>query len=272
MRLRGRASMNEWRPPGRNSPRASRVPRPSLTQFLHRVVAPLVAAFLSIGLAACQQSSPDDSITAIPVSDSSFHICVDREVKAAVGRAIQTGGEFGIYGYHTDIENDIISICNPQLRRESIQDNLISSNLTYSYLNAAVEAQTQAVIKENIRLKVEADRQRAVQDAPRINAEESEETNAGAAYLYCLETHARTLAINSSEPAETIVQASFPSCMAERQAIFDVYHRHKKEFSEESMNIAEDRWRRTLLLEVIKARAQSVTHPTSTPTKPETPI
>jgi hypothetical protein len=260
------------RPADHYSCRSARILRPSPTQFLRRALALVLVAFLSTGFAACQEPSPNEIIATGPVSDSSFHSCVDREVKAAVDRAAQTGDGLSIYGYHTNIENDIISICNPQLKRETVQDNLSSSNSVYSYLNAAVEAQTQTVINDNIRLEVEVDRQKAEQDAPRIKVEEAEETNAGAAYLYCLEAHARTLAINSNEPAETIVQASFPSCLEERQVIFDVYRRHNKDFAEESMDIAENGWRRTLLLEVIKARAQPVTHPAPTPTKPETPI
>jgi hypothetical protein len=226
---------------------------------------------LSIGLAACQQASPPEPIAAAPISDSSFHSCVDREVKAAVNRTNEKN-DLAIYGYHTEIENDIISICDPQLRRETVQDNLISSNPVYSYLNTAIEAQTQALVNEKIQKEVEEKRKQADLDAPRIKAEKAEETDAGAAYLVCLERHAKTLSLNSNEPAEIIVQASFPSCLSERQTVFDVYHRHNNYFSEGAMNVAEDGFRRTLLLEVIKARTRPSAQPAPPPAKPETPI
>ena len=265
--------MNEWRSTERDLRRAARVPRPNLARFRRQVFAPRAIVLSSIALAACQPVSAPEQVAVTPVLDSSFNNCVDPEVKTAVSRAMQPGGdEVGIYGYHIDIENDIISICNPRLRRESIEINLISSNPAYSYLNAAVEAQTQAVINERIRTKVEADRQKPEQDAPRLKAEKEQEDSTLSFYYLCLQNHSRIMALNSSEPAEIVAQASFSSCIEEQSAVFEIYKRHNSYWSYEIMERIETKFKQALLLEVIKARTQPVTPPAATPTKPETPI
>jgi hypothetical protein len=79
------------------------------------------------------------------------------------------------------------------------------------------------------------------------------------------------MARNSNERAEVIAQAAFPSCSAERQAVFDVFKRHKRPFSLEAMNAAEGEFSKNLLLEVIKARAKPVTSPVTPPASLESP-
>jgi hypothetical protein len=149
--------MNEGRPTDRDSRRSGRLLLFCSAISMRRLIksGPILA--LSAALAACQQTSPAPTVTAIPILDSSFHSCVDQEVKAAVGRAIEKNNELELYGHHTEIENDVISICKPQLRRETVQDNLNPTNPVYSFLNATVEVETQAAIKDKIRKEVDAD-------------------------------------------------------------------------------------------------------------------
>lgn len=116
---------------------------------MHRLPTIETVLVLSIGLAGCQQTSP--RIDTFPIiDDTSFRNCVDREAKPAVARAIEKKGGDTIFGYPTVIENDIISICNPQMRPETVQDNVFSKNNNYLYLNATIESHLKAATNEKI--------------------------------------------------------------------------------------------------------------------------
>ena len=197
---------------------------------MRRLLIPEVALALAAALAACQQQSPAAPEIAATVDPRSFHSCVDREAKAAFQRAINRGGDLALYGYHTDIANDIISICSPQMRREVLHDSVYSNDANYSYVNAIVEAQYNVAINEKIHRQVDDEQKKAKLDAPRLKAEKAEEHDSGAAYFVCLDRHAKILSLNSNESAEVIVQASFPSCSGERKAVFEVYRRHNNSF------------------------------------------
>ena len=77
--------------------------------------------------------------------------------------------------------------------------------------------------------------------------------------------HVKTLALVSNEPAEVIVQAALGSCSAESQAVDDIHRRYDDLWSGESMAAFQGAVTRHLLLEVIKARAQSVPLPSGPP-------
>jgi hypothetical protein len=233
---------------------------------------PLLAIALSITSTACQHVAPPEPTAAAPILDNTFRNCVDRETKAAFDRAIAKNGDLAIYGYHTDIENDVITTCNPRLTIERLQDSVYSTNPIYSYVNAAVEARYQTITKEKIEGTLAEEHKQAELDAPILKVEKEEENAAGTGYYQCLDRHAKILAISSSEPAEVIVQASFPSCSTERQAVFDTYQRHKNHFEAETMDIVEAKFKQSLLLDVIKARAQRLAPSESSPVKRDTPI
>jgi hypothetical protein len=230
---------------------------------------------MSIGLAACQQAAPPEPVAATSVlGNTSFRNCVDREANIVFQSAIKNNDENAIllYGYPIDIENEIISTCNPRLSPEGLQDNIYTTNPYYSYINTAAEAQAEAARHEKAENDISAQRKQAELDAPRLKAEKEEERTAGDIYYLCLVRHTQILSLISNEPAEVIVQASFPSCSGERQAVFDVYRRHNNTLYPEAMDIAERKFRQRLLLEVIKARAQRPTPSEPPRAKPESPI
>jgi hypothetical protein len=201
----------------------------------------------------------------------SFRRCVDQNVKSVFRNSLKTGGELALYGYHTDAANELISICDPTLSPETVQDGAYTTNVEYKYINNALEVQADAAIRDKVQTDLKKQRRQAELDAPRIKAAKDAESDAGSAYYRCLVNHAKILALNSNEPAETIAKASFPSCSVEREAIFNAYHQHGDMFAPEAMDVAEKRLEQGLLLEIIKARAVRPT-PTPSPTKSDSPI
>jgi hypothetical protein len=222
-----------------------------------------IAAF-SVGLPACTHEISSPEITATPSIDlPTFQSCVDREAKAAFQRYHTEVG--AIYGYATDVENEVIAICDPHLMPETVLNSAYSSNPKYKYLNSAVEALAQSARNDKADAEVAAERKKAELDAPRLKAEKDEEEAALDAYYKCLVRHAKILALNSNEPAETIARASLPSCFEGRQTALEVYRRHKAYFS------ADKGFEQGLLLEIIRARAQPSGAPSSS-VSPESPI
>jgi hypothetical protein len=204
--------------------------------------------------------------TALAMDDASFRACVDKEAKAAVRRAfkkigpvdmmtIRAAESIVIFGHHVDIKNAVISACNQQLVPESEQEVVYTTDRSYSYVNSVVDADVKTALDKKIKEGVEAQRKRDELEAPRLKAEKDAEKAAGSAYCVCLVRHARVLAQHSIEPAETIAQATFPSCSNERQVASDVYHQHNNPFSEVAMDAMEQKLRQGLLLEIIKTRA-----------------
>ena len=229
---------------------------------------------LSIGLVVCQiQLSATSAAAGTSIDTRTFHACVDREAKAALTRAIDKNKNLAIYGYPLDAANTVIGICNPQLPRESLNDFWYTSNPGYLYVNQVLDALQQAARNEIARKETEEEHLRAERDAPRLKAEKDEEDAIGAAYHACLIRHVKILSINSGEPAETIVQATFASCDDEAKALLAVHQKHNDCcWSQETMDVIQRAFTPHLLLEVIKARAQPTTPQEITPTKPETPL
>jgi hypothetical protein len=234
---------------------------------------------ISVGLVACQQPAPPGVGTAPVIDEESFHRCVDREAITAFKRSLdkaraqsQANGDLALYGYPITVENDVIAICNPRLRSEGVNDNIYTTNPDYIYINAAVEAQRKAALNEKVTADVEAQRRKAELDAPRLEAEKEQETQAGRTYYLCLVHHAQILALASNEPAEVIAEAAFPSCSSERQAVLDVYRYHNSFFDSKAMDMVDGKFKQSLLLEVIKARAQRAAPLEPPPPKSQSPI
>lgn len=225
-----------------------------------------ITAFL-VGLAACNhQISPPEIVQAPSIDLPTFQSCVDREAKTAFQRHQAEN-----YGYPVSIENDVISICNPRLMLETVNDNVWTSNPMYKYVNGVVDALVKSAQEDRVRADIEADRKRAELDAPRLKAEKAEEESELDEYYKCLIRHARVLAVNSNEPAAIIAKATFPSCINERQEALEVYRRHKNNLAD--MDLMDKLFEQPLLLEIIKARAQPSEVPSSSAkTKPEAPI
>lgn len=195
-----------------------------------------------------------------------FHACVDREAKAAVRRAFEKNGEVALYGYHNDLNAEVFSICK---QRAIATSNRFDDP---SYVSVTVDAQAKAAAVEKMRKEYEEERRQDALNAPRLKAEKAEEDDVGSTYYVCLDRHARLLSVNSNEPAEVIAQASFASCAEEKQAVFDIYQRHKKPFSLETMEAMDAVFKQHLLLEIIKARALRAAPPAPSPPKQTAPI
>ena len=207
------------------------------------------------------------------LSYGNFRICVDHEAKGAVARAVEKNPN-AIYGYPIAIENEVIATCNPQLKRETVQDNLFTTDANYLYLNSAIEAHQKAARDAHADKESEERRKKEALDAPRLKAEKAEQDKVLQDYAACLIRNAKILSLNSNEPAEVIVKASLPSCSKERQVVVDVRRRHNNDFSEEFMAGVEETFKKHLLLEVIETRALPAAPPPPPPasTKHETPI
>jgi hypothetical protein len=227
------------------------------------------ALALSIVVAG-QQILLSGSVTAETSDFASFRSCVDRNVKSVFKENLKAGGELALYGYHTDVANNIISICDPTLPQESVQDSAYTANPRYKYVNGAVEAQSKKSMRDKVNNDIEKQRRQAALDAPRLKAAKDAENDAGDIYYRCLVSHAQILAINSNEPADIIAKASFPSCSGEREAVFAVYHKHGDTFDPEAMDVADKKFEQALLLEIIKVRAVHPS-PTPSPTKSDSP-
>jgi hypothetical protein len=111
-------------------------------------------------------------------------------------------------------------------------------------------------------------------DAKRIKAEVDDEIRAGADYYLCLQRSAKMLALNSDESADTIAQAAFPACTAERNGVFNTYRRYNDLFEPSAMQAMEGVFSKRLLLDVLVTRAQrrAPAPPTSQPAPQKTPI
>lgn len=107
---------------------------------------------------------------------------------------------------------------------------------------------------------------------PQAMAEKAEVARTRATYFSCLENHARILALNSSEAADIVVQASLSSCPLERAAIFEVRSRYGDSWSEEAMTAMNSVLAPRLLVEVVEVRALRNLSPMPNPKSSKAPI
>ena len=119
-----------------------------------------ITAFFSAGLPACNHESSPPVITTTPSIDlPTFRICVDREAKNAFQR--HHTDVLAVYGYGTDVENEVIAICDSQLMPETVRDSAYTSNPKYKYLNSVVEALAQSARSDEADAEVAAERKKA---------------------------------------------------------------------------------------------------------------
>ena len=219
-----------------------------------------VLLILPVCLTACQQVAPSQPVAAVAAVDyESFKACVDREAKGVADRHPND------WGYPINVENDILSICNPQSRKETINDNIYTADRYFSYVNTAAEAEMKRRTLAKIEQESRERRRKEELDAPRLKAEKAEEDGAWSNYSKCLIDHAKVLALNSAEAAQVVARAAFPSCSQEQQTVFNVHRRHGHDFSLEAMEAFEQKFVELLLLEIIKVRAAASPSPTPPP-------
>jgi hypothetical protein len=223
---------------------------------------------LALALSGCQSGSNNTPAGAAPngerTSSQNWTSCVDDAAKSIVEARAQKDGVSSLYGYHTAIDSEVSLACGKAVAA--------LSNGDHTYIYGIVEKQVKAQIRGQIAKELEEQRKQTERDAPRLAAEKAEEDGAVHNYWECLVKHGRIMALNSSESAEIVARASFPSCAEARQAALDAYRGHTNKFSPEAMNATEGLFYNQLLLEIIKARAAPAAPQAPAPSKQITPL
>ena len=243
-----------------------------------------------LGLTACQiVSPPATAIEATRWGYKEFHDCMDRESKRVVALAAM-GAEADdykiLYIKSTQLADEISGSCSTPITNEALSQ--IYSELTSAgFLGNHEKIHDSRAYAQNLVLNqikeislshfAENQRKQAQMDAPKLQASRalkvaSDET--WSRYTSCLFNHAKIIALNSAEAAEVVAKAAIASCHLERQAIIDVHRKYNDDSSYGNvMDIADQRISGSLVLEVIKSRAQPPPTPSKPPLSPiETPI
>jgi hypothetical protein len=209
-----------------------------------------------LGMPSLSQAGPDAR-----VDFKAYYACFDQEAAAAVKREVNRLRP----SYELDIKRiaeHIVTVCTARHSNGVVvqqSDSEIAELCVKDALNSVMRADLQ---KQQSELRSQEDKQAAL-DAPKL---EIEGTAASRAYGDCLFGHAIAMAISSPEAAEIIREAAFASCQSERNAILEIHRRYKDRwFSEEAMDVADQRLAGTVLLEIIKKRAIPV-QPSPPPT------
>ena len=223
--------------------------------------------FLSISLTGCQSTSaPIAKIASSPPENyKAFPNCMDMESAMAVKKAVDSGA----------------SIWNGAIDPKKIGDQVLAQCISrypdgasaFQYNRYPFYAETVVQEKINSVRQADLDHQRkqkedqATRDTPKLKAEFDAALEH---YGKCLLNHARAMALASSEIAEVVMKAAFASCRDERKLILDIYRRYKGyDFrDEEVLDIADKKIAETLLLEIIKVRAEVPASPAPRPTPP----
>jgi hypothetical protein len=152
----------------------------------------------------------------------------------------------------------VIDVCAARFSNGSpVQqsDRSVAETVGQETLNALMNADIE---KQRAVSRKKVDEQAAL-DAPKLKAED-----ATAARLYgdCLFSHAKAIALISTESAEVVREAAFAACIAERNAIADIHRRYKDQwFDEQALDIADKKVAGAVLLEIIKTRAGASPQP-----------
>jgi len=190
---------------------------------------------------------------------------VDREAPIVFANAIKKD-PLALYGYHTNLYNEVISDCDPHVGVEDLGDTLVPRNSDLAYVNAAIEAEaTVATIKKENE-EVAQWKQQDAENAKRDEIEKREETKVGGAYYACLSRKAQALALTSNETADVIAEAAIISCPTEREKLADVFNRHNSFLDSEFIDKMDVIFEKNLVLEVVKDRIRQAV-PKATPSK-----
>ncbi len=184
--------------------------------------------------------------------DAPFRLCVKKEAKLAFARTIAKQGEaLSLYGYHTEIVNQVLATCGAGRRQSASADDVRLVGRIVEQI--AADKRTEHAAKED-----SARRRQAELDAPRIAAEKEREHSAGISYATCLRGHAQMLALASTESANVVVDAVFASCLEDRGRLEDA-EKQLTHYSDvtEFMNAFDGAVRWNVILEIIGARARA---------------
>jgi len=199
----------------------------------------------------------------------SFHSCVDREAPTVVDEAIGRDPAGALYGYPTEMENEVIHRCGDVIAPATLADAVDTAHESHelAYVDAAVQAEifarrtiqetkkaVAAQAREAIEARKEADERKRIADAMGI-------------YSKCVITHAKTLSLVSSETADVIAEAAVPFCDSQRRALFDqIKDQNGEPVASKTLTDIDSGLHQTVVLEVIKARAiNSLPPPPSVP-------
>jgi hypothetical protein len=190
--------------------------------------------------------------------------CLHHEVDVAVKKAFEKGTT-GL-----DVQNEIgdqaFALCSSRYPWH-LQSTVLSKEENVNISKRVMEigrmgARTMAINAMTALMRADMDKKEAARrekDGPKMRAESAE---ASRLYRDCLLKNAREMALYSSEPAETIREATFVVCRNERVAIAEVhFHYRDKSFDERALDVADKTWAGTVLLEIIRARAAGSSSP-----------
>jgi glycerol-3-phosphate dehydrogenase len=196
-----------------------------------------------------------------------FPACVDDESLAMMERQLKAGAK--LYAIDTDaIAKKVYELCRAR-HLQGMKDPPFLWDLRYAQTVAKEKHNglMRADIARQQRERSEREAKEREENAPKLKAEGEA---ANARYRECLYSHARLLALNSTEPAEIVTRATFASCRSERAAIAAVHARYKDPwFDEETLVMADKLLSDKVLLEVIKQRALPRSAPAKPPAAPQ---
>ena len=188
-------------------------------------------------------------LSAVPAvaQEESLGTCAAREAKSSLRRVTREQGEYAaLYGYHTDVVKWVVIVCVRSGEATADEVKQISG-VVEKTAGAMAAARTEKELREH--------RRKELAEAPRLRAEKEKRDQIMVAYYTCLLASVRVLALNSTETADIIAQATFAACLKERISVFDVYRQQTEYFSEGVMKAAEEVFYKQLLLEAIGTRA-----------------
>jgi hypothetical protein len=146
------------------------------------------------------------------------------------------------------LTTEILNVCAVEFPNEA--SRLSGRAMMFGYIT---EAETK-LLNEKHRKYNEEQRAQAERDAPKLAAENEV---AARHYRDCLLRNVTSMAVISSEPADTLARVAFTSCSNERQALQEVHRRyHDYTFTDEFMDLVNQKLADHLVLAIIAARAK----------------
>jgi hypothetical protein len=171
------------------------------------------------------------------------------------------------YGYRVEVDNALIAAC-----RAALGNSTSPSNADVSYVNSAIEALANATAAQWEQQEVEQLKKEDATATENEKIQERAEDLASKAYYACLAQHARTLALVSTETADVVAQAALSSCSAERMNLVGTVNRYVPSIGYEVAAGLDASFTKSLLLEIVKARATQTTPPKPPSAPHNTPI
>jgi hypothetical protein len=193
---------------------------------------------LSIGLSACGNTATlaTEHPKPPPVDFKAYYDCLNRETEMAVKSAANITNYYDVNV--KQITDRVMSLCTSRF-----SNGVPVQQSDYAAEEVRVQEARNSLVRSELERqsndrRIHAERQ-AELDAPKLEAESAA---ASRHYGDCPFSHARELAVASTEPAEVITQATFASCQQERKLISDVHKRyHDTLFIDDTLDAADKR-------------------------------